>query len=336
MAGPLGVIASPGGVAARAVASTVVRTTDVRRPTARATDARDGRVDSVDRQSIRMGGGASTAIPASDAVIEARKDGTRAYRVKVLEAVPVGLTPGAIARLAICEEELQLLAARGPIDDAPVLARFDYRAIPSWTITPRTFCFKFRPVAHRRFLIMREPEPGPESEPETEPQAVAQSDAPVSIRLATLQAAQVSAVLREHCYKKADEIRRLKAVFTEAAFAELLETVRKTGLAPIRALGDERAALDDATAHFTHKRKTAFLITGDLAPPAPEFYPLTSQMAAELVATQQHFDQVEAAVLLHRLLADPRNFDLVLDTFETDVDRDNVCHRLNVPFVKSA
>ena len=34
-------------------------------------------------------------------------------------------------------------------------------------------------------------------------------------------------------------------------------------------------------------------------------------------------------------MADPRNFDLVLQTFETDTDRDNVCHRLNVPFVKS-
>jgi hypothetical protein len=37
--------------------------------------------------------------------------------------------------------------------------------------------------------------------------------------------------------------------------------------------------------------------------------------------------QVEAAVLLHAIVADPRNFGLVLDTFETDSDRDNVCHR---------
>ena len=59
-------------------------------------------------------------------------------------------------------------------------------------------------------------------------------------------------------------------------------------------------------------------------------------MAAKLVATQQQFDQVEAAVLLHPILADPRNFDLVLATFETDADRDNVCNRLSVSFVKSA
>ena len=46
--------------------------------------------------------------------------------------------------------------------------------------------------------------------------------------------------------------------------------------------------------------------------------------------------QVDAAVLLHPLLADPRNFEAVLGTFETDADRDNVCHRLQIPFVKSA
>ena len=54
------------------------------------------------------------------------------------------------------------------------------------------------------------------------------------------------------------------------------------------------------------------------------------------MATQQRFDQVLAAVLLPPILADPRNFDLVLATFETDADRDNVCNRLSVSFVKSA
>ena len=285
-----------------------------------------------------MGGGASSAIPASDAAIETRRDGTRAYTIKIVEAVVAGLKSGAMGRLAICEEELQLLAARGPVDDAPVLARFDYRAVPSWSITPKSFAFKFRPATHHRFLRMREPVPEPEPEPEpepVEPQAAPQSDAPVSIRLETSQASQISAVLREHCYKKADEIRRLKTVLKATAFTELLETVRTTGLAPICALSDERAAFDAATAELTDKRKSGFLATGELAPSVPEFFPLSAEMAAELVATQEQFDQVEAAVLLYRLLADPRNFDLVLNTFETDADRDNVCHRLNVPFVKS-
>jgi len=48
------------------------------------------------------------------------------------------------------------------------------------------------------------------------------------------------------------------------------------------------------------------LETGELGAPDAEFYPLTSKMAAELVGTQSEFDQVEAAVLLHKLLADPR------------------------------
>jgi hypothetical protein len=37
-------------------------------------------------------------------------------------------------------------------------------------------------------------------------------------------------------------------------------------------------------------------------------------------------------VSLHGCIADPRNFEAVLDTFETDQDRDNVCHRLGIPF----
>jgi hypothetical protein len=39
--------------------------------------------------------------------------------------------------------------------------------------------------------------------------------------------------------------------------------------------------------------------------------------------------------MLHGLVADPRCFHVVLATFETDADRDNVCHRLHVPFVTS-
>lgn len=283
-----------------------------------------------------MGGGVSSAIPAPDTEIESRSDGTSAYAIKVLEAITAtGLKPGIMARLTVCEEELQLLEARGPVDDARVLARFDYRAIPSWSISPKVFSFKFRPATHRRFLRMREPEPEPEPEPALELQPEPQSEGPVSIRLGTLQAADISSVLREHCYKKADEIRRLKCVFKETVFAKLLESVRAAGLAPIYALRDERAAFDAASGETNDKRKAAFLKTGNVCAPVPEFYPLSSSMAAELVKQFDQFDQVEAAVLLHKLLADPRNFDLVLQTFETDVDRDNVCHRLSVPFVKS-
>ena len=151
-----------------------------------------------------MGGGASSAAPSSDTAVEIKSDGTRVYTVKVVEAAAVGLKAGMRARLTICEEELDLLTARGPVDDATLLARFDYRAIPSWSITPKTFAFRFRPATHRRFLRLREP---PELEPEPEPEPL--SDSPVNIRLGTLQAAQISAVLREHCYKKADEIRRM-------------------------------------------------------------------------------------------------------------------------------
>ena len=106
-------------------------------------------------------------------------------------------------------------------------------------------------------------------------------------------------------------------MFDDAAFAELLERVRASGLPPITALSAERAVFDSAAAD-AEKRKKAFMSTGgELGPPPQEFYPLSSAMAAELVATQQQFDQVEAAVLLHKLLADPRNFDKVLTTFET-------------------
>ena len=265
-----------------------------------------------------MGGGASSAVPAADAPVQQRSDGVSTYAVKVLQSstsTTTTLRAGTMARLAICEDELQLLAATrgssGSVDNAALLSRFDYRAIPSWSIPPAAFTFKFRPAAHLQFVLERqlEPEPEPEPEPKPEPagaaavlaaeRAAAKSGAPtVDVRLATWQAGKISAVLREHCYKKADEIRRLKHTLPPDDFATLLTEVECTGLPRIVALCEAGAATDEAAA-AAEARRQAFLAGGEGVGPPPEgeYYPLDAAMAARLVATQQQFDQVRMRML---------------------------------------
>ena len=190
-----------------------------------------------------MGSGASSAIPAADAPVEQR-GGVSVYAVKAALAPPV--KPNTMARLAICEEELQILAPRGSadVDRAAVLARYDYRAIPSWSITGKSFSFKFRPAAHLRFARLRlRLEPEPEPEPESAVGGAAAAGL-TEVTLSTLQAKQISAVLREHCYKKADEIRRLKSTLDGASFASLLTEVQQRGLPRITALCAEAVAGD--------------------------------------------------------------------------------------------
>ena len=48
------------------------------------------------------------------------------------------------------------------------------------------------------------------------------------------------------------------------------------------------------------------------------------------IGTISPFDQMEAAVMLYDALISKHSFNLVLDVFEEDADRDNVCHRLGV------
>ena len=212
-----------------------------------------------------MGSGASSAVPAADAPVERRSDGVSVYAVKTALAPPV--KPNTMARLAICEDELQLLdSPRGSaeVDNAAVLACFDYRAIPSWSITGKQFSFKFWPAAHERFVRVREPEPEPEPELADRPSARGGDAATITglleVTLATLQAKQISAVLREHCYKKADETRRLKSTLDAASFGALLAEVRQSGLPRINALCAGQAVNADPD----DPRLQAFLETGEL------------------------------------------------------------------------
>lgn len=57
----------------------------------------------------------------------------------------------------------------------------------------------------------------------------------------------------------------------------------------------------------------------------------TAQQAASLVqvATEiSPFEAVEVAVLLHDRMLNPDSYQLVMDVFETDADRENIAHRL--------
>ena len=134
--------------------------------------------------------------------------------------ISVGLFP---ARLAICEDELQLQDARGVVDGATVLHVFDYHAIPSWSITPSVFSFKFR---QRR--LSGDATVGSVGKLQQLQQRV------VHVRLATMQSKQISTVLREHCYKKADEIRRMKLTLDGNEFERLIGDARgEAGFAEI-------------------------------------------------------------------------------------------------------
>jgi hypothetical protein len=196
-----------------------------------------------------MGAAASltSSIPAEDSPIEQRAaDGATMYTVKVLTCGGEGgaedggarsaVRPGSLARLAICEDELELLepprkrrGGGGQVlshsdDAAAVLCRFNYRAIPSWSITPRTFNFRVRLLLNKRLVgrrvggsdghgggvsgaaVAAQLEPEPETEPETETETETEPPPPplpppaaanpprevVSVRLATNQAVRVT------------------------------------------------------------------------------------------------------------------------------------------------
>lgn len=126
-------------------------------------------------------GGVVSAVPAADSVIDVRPDGSTLFRVKVLAGVSALASPGATALLAICEDELQLLLPRPPgaaggiagghpTEGSKTLARYDYTRIPFWSITPEFFAFKHRQL---------------------------DGVAAIMVRLATLQAKQISETLRQ-------------------------------------------------------------------------------------------------------------------------------------------
>eukprot|EP01052_Picozoa_sp_SAG31_P038305 SAG31_NODE_5092_length_2748_cov_1.716874_2_plen_94_part_00 len=93
----------------------------------------------------------------------------------------------------------------------------------------------------------------------------------------------------------------MRALMEKGKFNELLDAVAEHGIEAVSKLSRQAQLAD----------------VNDLG----QKWPLSSMMAAKLVNMFTDFDKVEAAVLLHPLLADPRNFESVLSTFETDADR---------------
>lgn len=72
---------------------------------------------------------------------------------------------------------------------------------------------------------------------------------------------------------------------------------------------------------------------GSAARTAASTRKLTSHQLAQLVRALQEaapFDAVEVCVALQPRMINPDAFQLVLNEFPDDVDRDNICHRLGL------
>eukprot|EP01052_Picozoa_sp_SAG31_P038304 SAG31_NODE_5092_length_2748_cov_1.716874_1_plen_219_part_00 len=99
----------------------------------------DGRTN-----SAQMGAIVSNGVPAADCPVEVRPDGSMVFKVKVLSCP--ALVSGANARLAICEDVIQLLSGTSSGDGS--LMAYDYRQIPFWSITPEFFSYVLKRHPH--------------------------------------------------------------------------------------------------------------------------------------------------------------------------------------------
>lgn len=110
--------------------------------------------------------------------------------------------------------------------------------------------------------------------------------------------------------------------------AAIMSAVKKL-MGQMEAAGMHASEFDQLCTRMTEESDTAIATLRQVAL-SRSFDIKQATRVVQLVGEVSPFDRVEAAILMFDSLINTDSFPLVLDTFEDAVDRDNICHRLEI------